>query len=292
MIQHNRVLVLGAGGQMGRAVVRYAPHAFEVIARTSRELDIRDTSRMHETISELRPRAIINCAALTQVDVAEQNPELAIDVNARAPGEIAGMAVSFGARFLHISTDYVFDGRACTPYQPDSPTSPVNAYGRSKAEGERAVLAANPGAAVLRTAWVHSVHGRTFVRLAIDAQREGREIRVVDDQISTPTRAANLANALWRLVENDTVCGLLHFTDAGVAARYDVAMAVHDALKANKCRVDPSLLVPVPAATFDMPVARPLYSVLDRHSSWAAIGTVPPHWTVGIGETVREVLDA
>lgn len=287
-----RVLVLGAGGQVGRVVVQQAPPHVEVVARARSAADIGDTSAMRQVIDEVAPIAIINCAAITNVDYSELHPDVAWAVNATAPGLLASLAREIGARFLHISTDYVFDGTTSRPYAIDDAVSPVNAYGRSKAAGERAVLDAHDNAAVVRTAWVHSALARTFVRVALDGLRAGSPVRMVDDQISTPTRAAHLADALWHLVARPQVRGILHFTDAGTASRYDVAIAVRDALRERGISVDDGLLTPSPSSAFPTAAPRPLYSVLDKHASWAAIGLTPPHWQEGVMRTVNEVLDA
>jgi dTDP-4-dehydrorhamnose reductase len=205
---------------------------------------------------------------------------------------VAHAARRHGARLIHLSTDYVFDGSAHSPYGAESPAEPLNVYGSTKREGERRVLASGADSAVVRTAWLHSRGGTNFVRTTLRVLGEGRVMRVVDDQIGTPTRARHLAHALWRIVERPGLRGMLHFTDCGVASWFDVATAIMDAL-GEAGRLPPGAdVVPIKTTEYPAPARRPLYSVLDKHDSWRAIGYTPPHWRHGVVATVHELLDA
>ena len=286
------VMILGAHGQVGRALQHSAPSDWKLLPFGSGEADIRDERRLRLLIDELRPHTIINCAAITHVDNAEAQPELAAAINAHAPGLLATIARDAGSRFVHISTDYVFDGSSGRPYTIDSSTSPISVYGRTKVEGEESVLRANPDAVVLRTAWVHSAGSRNFVRLVCEQLTQGKTMRVVDDQTSTPTYALHLATALWRLAERPEVRGIHHFTDGGLASRYDVAVATARVLEARGVMPETAAIIGVPSSEFPSPAARPIYSVLDKHATWTALGYVPPHWSVGVERTANEVLDA
>ena len=287
-----RVLLLGAHGHVGRALQRNVPDNVHLTALGSADADIRDGAKLSEIIAALRPTTVINCAAIAKVDVAERDPEGAASLNAHAPRQLATIAHTHKARLIHLSTDYVFDGASGRPYLTTSPTSPINVYGRTKADGEAGVLDADESAVVLRTAWVHSELAPNFVRLVCDHVARGEPMRVVDDQVSTPTHAGNLAHAIWRLVDRRDVTGILHFTDGGMASRYDAAVATATMAARRGQFADGAEIIPVPSNEMTSATQRPLYSVLDKHSSWDAIDYVPPHWTDGVARTVGEFLDA
>jgi dTDP-4-dehydrorhamnose reductase len=287
-----RALILGASGQLGVELQRTVPAGVAVVALDIGDVDIRDRDAVTRAIISARPEAVFNCAAFTNVDGAESARDEAMAANGVAPGIIAAACVEAGARLLHVSTDYVFDGNASTPYSPSAPTSPLNVYGASKLEGERRVHAAAGAAAVVRTAWLHSGGGVNFVKTAVRALGSGSPMRVVDDQIGTPTRARHLAQALWSLSARPDITGTLHFTDAGVASWYDVAVAVMDALRAAGRLASGASVEPISSRERPSIARRPAYSVLDKHESWRAIGFVPPHWREGVVASTHELLNA
>jgi dTDP-4-dehydrorhamnose reductase len=288
-----RALVFGASGQVGNALLRTAPHGVVTVAHDSRSVDIRDRDAVVGAIEGARPDVVINCAAFTAVDDAETRTDDAFAVNGVAPGMIAELSASVGARFIHLSTDYVFDGASHIPYALDAVTAPINAYGASKLEGEHRVLSAAASSAVIvRTAWVHSATGTNFIKTAVTRLRAGLSMRVVDDQIGTPTRAMHLAEALWHITERPTLHGLLHFTDAGVASWLDVAVAVHDTLRESKQLGEGACVLPASSDEFPRPARRPQFSVLDKHASWRSIDYVPVHWRTGVVASTMELLNA
>jgi dTDP-4-dehydrorhamnose reductase len=263
-----------------------------VIAHDLLQTDIRDAGAVARAIREERPHVVLNCAAFTQVDDAENHYDDAFSANAVAPGIVAEASASAGARMLHISTDYVFDGTASTPYLPTADLAPINAYGATKAEGERRVLRAAPLSTIVRTAWVHSGGGVNFIRTAVRLLSAGTSMRVVDDQIGTPTRALHLAQALWRIAAAPDVRGIVHFTDAGVASWFDVAVAVREVLlEAGRLPIG-TTVSPARTHEFTRPAKRPQYSVLDKHQSWSAIGYVSLHWRIGVAASTTELLNA
>jgi dTDP-4-dehydrorhamnose reductase len=288
---HN-ALILGASGQLGTELQRTAPAGVAVTALDIGDLDICDSAAVGRAIATSRPHVVFNCAAFTNVDGAESARDAAMAANGVAPGLIAAACAEHGARFLHLSTDYVFDGKGSAPYLPDAPTAPLNVYGESKLEGERRVQAANPGAAVVRTAWLHSAIGANFVKTAFRVLGSGSPMRVVDDQIGTPTRARHLASALWSLAHKPAVTGTLHFTDAGVASWFDVAVAVMETLRAANRLPAGADVEPIASSERPAIARRPSYSVLDKHDSWRAIGFVPPHWRDGVIASTHELLNA
>ena len=287
-----RTLIFGSLGQVGNALQETAPKSTVIVAHDFAETDIRDRAAIAKTLRESQPDVVINCAAFTKVDDAETRTDEARDVNAVAPGLIAELTAAASIRFIHISTDYVFDGQAHSPYARDAAVAPIGAYGATKLEGERRVIAAAPDSVVVRTAWVHSGGGVNFVRTAVRLLSAGTPMKVVDDQIGTPTRAKHLAIALWRITELPQMRGILHFTDAGVASWFDVAVTVRETLEASGRLGTGARVTPVRSDQFKTLARRPPYSVLDKHDSWEAIGYEPPHWRVGIIDSVHEMTNA
>ncbi len=287
-----RVLLLGGSGQVGREAIDGAPPDATVIAPASSEVDLRSARSLGEIVRDTAPDVILNCAAFTRVDDAEAEPGDAFAINADAPRALAEAAVAGGARLLHVSTDYVFDGAGAAPFAPDAAVAPLSVYGASKLQGERHVLAVDPTAAIVRTAWVHAGRGVNFVATASRLLREGRAMRVVDDQVITPTRARHLAAALWTLAARPHVTGVLHFTDAGVASWYDVAECVLETLRgANAAGADAAVL-PVDSSAYPRPARRPRVSLLDKHAGWDALGITPVHWRTGVAASTLELLHA
>ena len=287
-----RVLVFGASGQVGRALQGTAPAAATVIAHDVHDTDVRDAQAVARAIEDARPDIIINCAAFTGVDAAEGNQDDAFQANAVAPGVIAELAEQASIRVVHISTDYVFDGAAHAPYALQSAPGPINVYGATKLEGERRVMAASARAVIVRSAWVHSGGGANFVKTAARVLSAGQPMRVVDDQIGTPTRARHLAHALWRIAALPDTPRIMHFTDAGVASWFDVAVAVMETLR-DAGRLPPNAdVLPIASHDYPTPARRPLYSVLDKHETWRAIAYTPPHWRHGVIASTHELLNA
>lgn len=287
-----RALIFGASGQVGSALQQTAPPSVAVVAHDLDTTDIRDRAAVTRAIADARPDVVINCAAFTNVDGAEARADEAMEANGAAPGVVAEVAAKASVRFIHLSTDYVFDGRAHTPYRPDAAVAPINVYGATKLEGERRVLSAAPESVVVRTAWVHSGGGVNFVRTAVRLLSAGTPMRVVDDQIGTPTRARHLADALWRVTDHPELRGLLHFTDAGVASWFDVAVTVLETLERADRHGAGAAVTPIRSDQFPTAARRPQFSVLDKHESWNAIGYLPPHWRQGIIDSTHELLNA
>ncbi|WP_043768057.1 dTDP-4-dehydrorhamnose reductase [Algiphilus aromaticivorans] len=276
-----RLLITGAGGQLGRTLQRQAAPHFEVTATTREQLDIGDAEAVQAVFRATRPALVINAAAYTAVDRAESEPELAQRVNADGAAHMAREAARTGARLLHVSTDFVFDGQACAPYPPDASTRPLGVYGRSKRDGEQAVMQHAPEqATILRTAWVYGPGGHNFVRTMLRLLAEKPALSVVSDQIGTPTHTEGLAAALLALGGIDASRGcILHWTDSGVASWYDLAMATRT-LAARRWPKRPlAEITPIPTRDWPTPAHRPPYSVLDTAATRELVGT-PPHWQV------------
>ncbi len=284
-----RVLVTGAGGQVGRALLEAAPAEMEVIGCGHADLDIADAEAVRESVAKHCPQWIINAAAYTAVDKAESEPDLAQSINAAGARHLAAATRGSGARLIHLSTDFVFDGAASVPYRPEAATNPLNVYGRTKRDGELAVLEELPDRSVIvRTAWVYAATGSNFVRTMLRVLGAKGSARVVADQVGTPTAARSLAETLWRIVARPDIRGVHHWTDAGVASWYDFAVAIAE--EGARLGLLPPTVTVAPIATEDYPTParRPAYSVLDKRSLMS-LGFTPPHWRVRLRSVLEEL---
>jgi dTDP-4-dehydrorhamnose reductase len=286
-----RVLVTGAGGQLARALLATAPAGIETIACSRAELDIGDQRAVTAALRKHAPDTVINTAAYTAVDRAESEPQLAARANSDGPYFLAHACRSARTRLLHVSTDFVFDGRTSLPYRPEAACRPLNVYGQSKRAGERRVLRALPERSVIvRTSWVYGAVGKNFLHTMLRLMRERGAVRVVTDQVGTPTATRPLAQTLWRIAATDTLSGLHHWTDAGVASWYDFASAIAEEAQQLQLLPRPVTVEPIPSSAYPTPAQRPAFSVLDK-SSLTAYGWVPQHWRVRLREVLKEIKD-
>ncbi|ANV85494.1 dTDP-4-dehydrorhamnose reductase [Picosynechococcus sp. PCC 7003] len=273
-----KVLITGANGQLGQALIALAPTNYEVIALSRRQLDITDRTTVLDRIGELKPDWVINAAAYTAVDRAEQEVEQAFAVNGQAPGYLAEALANTGGRLLHISTDFVFDGQRSTPYPPTAPPNPLNVYGESKLMGEQMVQTCLGDASlIVRTAWVYDGTHRNFVTTMLRLMEEQQEVRVVADQVGTPTATSTLANTLWLGIRQRWY-GIYHATDAGIATWYDFAVAIQHYGRQLNLLEHSVPIVPITTAEFPTTACRPAYSVLDKSSTWEQLQELPLHW--------------
>ena len=288
-----KVLVTGAQGQVGRCLLASVPAGMTAVGLTRADLDVGDAQAVHRTVQAQAPAVIINAAAYTAVDRAETEIEAARRVNGSGPRHLAQAAAACGARLVHISTDFVFDGHASVPYPPDAPTAPLGVYGRTKLEGEQAVLELLPSSAVVvRTAWVYAAHGANFMRTMLRVMGEKGQVRVVADQIGTPTAADSLAGVLWALAQRADVTGLQHFTDAGVASWYDFAVAIAEEAAALGLLPASVQVRAIGTADYPTPARRPSYSVLDKRALLAALAPEHHHWRVSLRRVLGTLISA
>jgi dTDP-4-dehydrorhamnose reductase len=271
-----KVLVLG-GGQVATAVASSAPAGHDLIGKRRMELDIVDAPAVERCIAELKPDWIINAAAYTAVDLAEDQTAQAVAVNDTAVGTLSRAAAKHGSRLLHLSTDFVFDGGANRAYTVSDRTSPLSVYGASKLGGERHVLAGGTGI-VLRTAWVYASTGKNFVLTMLRLMREKEQVSVVCDQIGTPTWAGSLAAAIWASVESGAPAGLYHWTDLGVASWYDFAVAIQDEALSRGLLSRLIPIIPIPTASYPTRARRPAFSVLDTAATREKLVVPARHW--------------
>jgi dTDP-4-dehydrorhamnose reductase len=273
-----KVLVVGAGGQLGRELQRTAAPEVECVAMTRGQLDIADATVVAECLAAVAPQLVVNAAAYTAVDKAESEPEAAHRGNAEGPGTLAQACARQGVRLIHISTDFVFDGTSSQPYRPEASTSPLGEYGRSKLAGELAVQKAQPEALILRTGWVYSSFGSNFVKTMLRLMGERDELAVVADQVGTPTWAHGLAEAVWAAAARPQLEGIYHWSDAGVCSWYDFAVAICEEALVLRLLSRPVKIRPIPAAQYPTPAQRPAYSVLDKTNSWRDFALEGVHW--------------
>lgn len=282
-----KILITGAGGQVGRALIQSAPDGFDVIGRDSRQLDISERQLVFEVMQSDRPDAIINAAAYTAVDRAEEDEQRAFAINGAGVENLARAADETGAHLIHISTDFVFDGTSGQPYVPHDPVAPISAYGRTKLAGERAALTSSKGL-IVRTSWVYASSGNNFVNTMLRLMRSRDEISVVNDQIGKPTWATSLARALWALLDAKAY-GIYHYADAGSASWYEFATAIQEeALKLGLLEA-PIKISPIGTSSYPTPAKRPAYSVLDTTSAENALGYAPDHWKDNLKIMLKEM---
>ena len=280
------IVITGANGQLGRALLASAPESQTVIALDRNTLDLALTDRIAPQLIALNPTMIINSAAYTAVDKAESEPDLAWRINATAVTEMARAARQTGARLIQISTDFVFDGSACRPIAPDSEPHPINVYGASKLGGEQAVTAND---LIVRTAWVHAATGSNFVNTMLRLMGERDVLRVVADQQGSPTWATHLAQAVWDLSRAGST-GIHHVTGAGGTSWFAFAEAIRDeAIKCGLLSPACAVVEPIGSADYPTPARRPAYSILDCASSIAAIGRPLPGWRDGLSAMLGEL---
>ena len=279
------ILVTGACGQLGNEMQLQAAanpqHTWfftDVVSSDGgsfavTSLDITDRSSVQAFVANNAIDIIVNCAAYTAVDRAESDEEKALLLNATAPGYLADAINQRGGHLIQISTDYVFDGTAHTPYTEDAPTCPTSAYGRTKLAGEEAVLSANPSALIIRTAWLYSTFGNNFVKTMLRLGREKSDLGVIFDQIGTPTYARDLAAVIMTAITRGIIPGIYHFSNEGVTSWYDFTKAIHRIAGIATCHVRP-----LHTAEYPTPAARPHYSVLDKTKIKQTYGIEIPYW--------------
>lgn len=282
-----KVLIAGAKGQLGRTLADTAPQGVILHLLDLPDFDITDEASVRRHVNEVGPDLIVNAAAYTAVDRAEEEPAPAFAVNAAGAGHLARAARETGARLIHVSTDYVFDGGANTPYAPDAECRPLGVYGESKRQGEIAVLEAIDNALILRTAWLYSRYGANFVLTMLRLMAEREQLSVVADQIGAPTWSGTLAAAVWAAAARPEISGIYHWTDAGVASWYDFAVAIQEEAVALGKMARPIPIAPIRTADYPTAARRPAYSVLDCTSAWRDFGLAPIHWREALRRMLR-----
>jgi dTDP-4-dehydrorhamnose reductase len=284
-----KTLVFGATGQLASALRhRRKGASFQFLDRA--QVDLSDAGQVAAAIRRYRPQITINVAAYTAVDRAETERDAAFTINEGAPRAMAQACADIDARLIHVSTDYVFDGAKNTPYRPDDATCPVNVYGASKLAGEQAIAAtAGLNFLIVRTSWVYSGWGRNFMLTMLKLGPDKGRLRVVADQIGTPTSAHSLAESILHAAQRRAATGIVHFTDAGVASWYDFAQAIFEEATLLGRLSAPVIVEPIATTQYPTPARRPAYSVLDKTTAYAGLGLQPVHWRVRLREVLRSI---
>lgn len=285
-----KILVTGANGQLGnemRLLAKEYP-GFTFDFTDIGELDLCDSENVLDYCTRNKPSYIINCAAYTNVNKAEDDADLCYKVNRDTIKNIAKAAKTIGAKVLHISTDYVFDGTNHTPYIESDPVCPVSVYGKSKLEGEYALQAECPELVIVRTSWLYSTFGNNFVKTMIKLGKEREKMTVVFDQIGTPTYAGDLAAALMQIVvhseKGSFVPGIFHFSDEGVCSWYDFTLSIHKLAGITSCQV-----LPIETKDYPTRATRPAYSVLNKSKIKATYGITIPHWETSLQTCIAKL---
>jgi len=279
----NKILLTGITGQVGQELQQTLTTLGEVVGVGRKEFDLSQPDQIKQQIAEIKPNIIVNSGAYTAVDKAESESELATAINADAPKEIAIAAQDIGATVVHISTDYVFNGKNHTPYLETDTTDPLGVYGKSKLQGENGVRESCDRHIILRTAWVYGSKGHgNFVKTMLRLGEGREELKVVADQIGSPTWSYDIAEAITNLlaesVENSANYGTYNFTSSGVASWYDLAVATFTEAKQLGYPLKIKQVIPITTADYPTPAQRPAYSVLSKSKFTAATGIYPPHW--------------
>jgi dTDP-4-dehydrorhamnose reductase len=285
-----KVLIVGKTGQLACELLKNAPLETTVVALDRASLDLSDSIAIARVIRGSGAEVVVNAAAYTAVDLAESESSRAYAINDIAVGAMAQACAEVSARFVHVSTDFVFDGTAGKPYRPDSATNPLSVYGASKLAGEQRVAATSDlDWRIIRTAWVYSAAGKNFVLTMLRLFRERDVVRVVADQVGTPTSAPSLANCVWRAATDKGDSSILHFTDAGVASWYDFAVAIYEEARTIDLVTKPVQVVPIPSDEYPTAARRPAFSVLDTRDTLRRLGIVPVHWRIMLREVLQEL---
>jgi len=260
MAKDKRILVTGANGQLGQEIQRlsaaFPDYEFEFFTRENLSID--NEAQVKEAFRKVQPAFCINCAAYTAVDKAETDKEAARNINARAVELLAIVCMQHGTRFIHISTDYVFDGNATQPYKVNAPVDPQSVYGATKLEGEQRAMKSNSNPIIIRTSWVYSEFGKNFVKTMMRLMKEKESLNVVSDQSGSPTYAFDLAEAILQIISSGKwKGGIYHYSNTGIITWYDFAVAIRDLIHSG-CKINP-----IPTSDYPTPAKRPAYSAMD-----------------------------
>ncbi|MEP1422960.1 MAG: dTDP-4-dehydrorhamnose reductase [Erythrobacter sp.] len=279
-----KVLITGAGGQLGRALQSTAPSFAKIIAIDVGDVDLTDAAMLRARLAEEGPEIIINAAAYTAVDRAEEDEKLALAINCDAVAIMAEAMEQSGGKLVHVSTDFVFDGTSPRAYLPQDKRAPISAYGRTKAAGEDHVRGQD---ILVRTAWVYAAGGANFVRTMIRLMNERDELGIVADQVGSPTWATGLAQTIWGLIEKGA-SGIFHHSDAGEISWYDFAVAIAEDAHAIGLIESIPQIKPIATSDYPTPAKRPAFSLLDSSATRALLGDTHTHWRDNLRAMLNE----
>ncbi|AFZ12674.1 dTDP-4-dehydrorhamnose reductase [Crinalium epipsammum PCC 9333] len=285
----SRILIVGSAGQLGQELQQTLIPYGEVVAVDRKTLDLSQPDQIRELVQQVQPQIVINAAAYTAVDQAEKEPETARMINAIAPTILAQEVEKLKAILIHVSTDYVFDGSKNHPYTEEDITNPLSIYGQSKLAGEQGIQENCQSYLILRTAWVYGAYGKSnFVKTMLRLGSEREEVRVVTDQIGTPTWAKDIADAIAQVTSLKPDPGIYHYTNSGVASWYDFAVAIFEEAK-NLVPLKVQRVIPITTSEYPTPAQRPTYSVLSCRKISSVLNTNPPHWRQELRQMLKSV---
>jgi len=283
------ILITGANGQLGQELLRASENVknLQMIFSDVEQLDITNNRQVREVITDLKPFAVVNCAAYTAVDKAESEPALATLINVAGAGSLAAACAINDSLLIHISTDYVFGGNGNTPYTEGEPVDPNGVYAISKAYGEQAVISSGADYVIIRTSWLYSVFGHNFVKTMLRLGKEREELKVVNDQIGSPTNARDLSMAIIKILlhpaSEQPIREIVHYANEGVVSWFDFAVEIMSFAKLN-CNV-----LPIPTSEYPLPAPRPAYSVLDTAKIRSTFGIEIPAWKESLHKCLEEL---
>lgn len=282
-----KILVTGANGQLGNELRNVLESEFpgHTLYTDIDDLDLTNADAVNSYVVRNEISHIVNCAAYTAVDKAEDEKLKCAAINVNAVQNIANAADAIGAKVIHISTDYVFDGTAHRPYKESDKVNPISQYGTTKRKGETALLALAPDSIIIRTSWLYSPYGNNFVKTMLRLGNELSQIKVVCDQIGTPTYAFDLARAIYNIImSHQWVEGIFHFSNEGACSWYDFAKAIHDIAKIENCEIKP-----IPTEEYPTAATRPFYSILDKTRIKATYGVNIPYWKDSLIDCITRI---
>lgn len=295
MVMKQKIVVTGANGQLGSEIKLLSSSfpQYEFLFVSRGQLAIDDEKAVNDLLAIHTPSWLVNCAAYTAVDKAETEKELAFRINGYATGVLAAACKAIDCRFIHISTDYVFDGNGTFPYKEDDPVDPLGVYGASKLEGEKLAMEKDPGSIIIRTSWVYSEFGKNFVKTMLKLMSERESLNVVSDQVGSPTYAADLASAILQIIQYLQVnsyppdtAGIYHYANTGVISWYDFAVAIKE-ISGSKCAINP-----IPSSQYPTPAKRPSYSVFDTRKIQNVFGIELREWKDSLHECISRLQSA
>lgn len=294
MNNKSRILVTGCNGQSGKELQDLAPlfPQFEFVFLSKEDMPIQNFELVRVFFNSVKPAYCINCAAYTAVDKAESEKELAFQINGEAVGVLAAICKEHETKFIHISTDYVFNGEANYPYTETFPTDPINVYGASKLEGEKQAFQLNPDCIIIRTSWLYSSYGKNFVRTMIRLMKEKDEINVVNDQIGSPTYAADLAGLILKIISDidlkpsEWKPGIYNYSNEGIISWYEFAVTIKEIIK---CPCD---IKPISTLQYPTPAKRPAYSVLDKTKIQMTYAVQLKDWKESLQHCIQKIRDS
>ena len=283
-----KVLLTGANGQLGNCFVDIFPSKWELIKTDAEQLDITDKYAVDRFIAKYKPDAIINAAAYTAVDKAEDEPQLAYNVNVIGPKNLSISSRKYNAKFFHVSTDYVFDGTNNIPYVEEDITNPINIYGETKRKGEIAVLDNDPSAIVIRTSWVFSPYGNNFVKTMLRLATEKQQLSIIDDQLGNPTYAGDLAQLILQLLDKKIDGGIYHFCGDSSTSWFMFAKRIFEIASNQKIITQSPEIIPVKTEAFPTKATRPKYSVMSVEKL-GKYGLSASAWNKGLIHTISKI---